>query len=116
MEPNKAMKLITVGWGLFELPPGFVKKKFILFHKYREDQKGERTVNKWEIEFGEIRNSNNLVHIVQALQPLLFVEMTSKVPHLKDHGLVLLWHYQGALQILPMVRNLVTKLPKRQEN
>ncbi len=31
MEPNKAMKLIAVGWGHFERPPGFVSKSLHYF-------------------------------------------------------------------------------------
>ncbi len=54
-------------------------------------------------------------HFVRSLQPLLFVKMTSKVRHWKDRGLIFLWRYQGALQVLPVQNNLVTKLAKNEE-
>ena len=41
--------------------------------------------------------------------------MDSKVRHWKDLGLILLWRYQGPLQVLPVQSNLVAKLAKNTE-
>ncbi len=56
------------------------------------------------------------VHILCKLcSPKLIVKMDSKVRHWKYLGLILLWRYQGPLQVLPVQSNLVAKLAKNTE-